>query len=110
MKEDFTTFERRMEILSMLLNHKQISQIELARRFSVSDVTIYSDVNALSRFAPICSRLGRYGGIYLMDGFSLRKAYLSRDEEELLKELSKGLTGKRKMLLQTIIHKFAMPK
>ena len=74
--EKFSTFDRRMEILYTLLNHKIISRLELARRFSVSDVTICNDITALSRIAPICSKMGRYGGIYILDEYSTKKAYL----------------------------------
>ena len=58
MNEGFSTFERRMQILSILMNHKQISRLELARRFSVSDDSICRDITALSRFAPISSKMG----------------------------------------------------
>ena len=34
MKAEFSAFERRMEILSILMNQKLISSLELARRFS----------------------------------------------------------------------------
>ncbi len=110
MNEYFSSFERRMEILSVLLNQKIISRLELARRFSVSDVTICDDVTALSRYAPICSKMGRYGGIYILDEYNAKKAYLSRAEEYLLENLLQYLSGKDYMLLKNVLYKFSMPK
>ena len=107
---ELSTFERRMQILSMLMNHKQISRLELARRFSVSDDAICRDITAISRFAPIGSKMGRYGGVYIVDEFKLTKVYLSRDEEEVIEELLHTLTGRKRMLLQMVLYKFAMPK
>ena len=44
MKSEFSTFERRMEILSILINQRLISCPELARRFRVSDDAITRDI------------------------------------------------------------------
>lgn len=110
MTGDLSTFERRMQILSMLINHKQISRLELARRFSVSDDAICRDITAISRFAPIGSKMGRYGGVYISEEFNLTKVYLSKDEEELIEELLKTLTGRKQVLLQMVLYKFAMPQ
>ena len=110
MRADFPAFDRRMEILSILMNHKLISRLELARRFSVSDVTICEDIIALSRFAPIASKMGRYGGVYIIDEYKRERVYLSREEESLLERLIQTLSGKEQMLMKIILYKFAMPK
>ncbi|MCH5186240.1 MAG: HTH domain-containing protein [Oscillospiraceae bacterium] len=65
MKEVFSPSERRMEIFYILMNHKLITRRELARMFNVSDDAITRDITALSRFVPIGSKMGRYGGIYI---------------------------------------------
>ena len=109
MKESFSAFERRMEILSILENHGQVSILELSRLFSVSDVSIGKDITALSRFAPITSKMGRHGGVYIVDNFNKEKTYLSR-EEELIEELLQKFEGRKKLLLQTVLYKFSMPK
>lgn len=103
MNELFSTFERRMEIRAILLNQKMISRLELARLFSVSNDAINRDVIALSRYAPICSKMGRYGGIYILDEYNAKKAYLSRDEEYLLENLLQYLSGKEYMLLKNVL-------
>lgn len=110
MNELFSTFERRMEIRAILLNQKMISRLELARLFSVSNDAINRDVIALSRYAPICSKMGRYGGIYILEEYNAKKAYLSRDEEYLLENLLQYLSGKEYMLLKNVLYKFSMPK
>ena len=69
MKSEFSTFERRMEILSILINQRLISCPELARRFSVSDDTITGVISVLSGFAPIGSKIGRYGGVYIINEY-----------------------------------------
>ena len=76
---EFSTFERRMEILYILMNQRLISCPELARRFNVCTDTIINDISDLSRFAPISSKLGRYGGVYTIDEYKRGRAYLSRD-------------------------------
>lgn len=110
MKGEMSTFERRISILSVLINGKQVSRRELSRQFSVSDVAIGRDITALSKVVPIGSKMGRYGGIYLMNEFTTTKAYLSREEEELLQTILQHLSGKQYMLLENILFKFAMPK
>ena len=110
MKADFSTFDRRMEILSILMNQKLVSRLELARRFSVSDVTIGEDITVLSRFAPIASKKGRYGGVYIIDEYKRERVYLSYDEERLIEKLINAVSGKEQQLLYAILYKFAMPK
>lgn len=110
MRAEFSSFDRRMKILSILMNHKIISRLELARTFSVSDVTIAKDVIAISRYAPISSKMGRYGGIYLIEEYKTERAYLSREEERLIEKIIQTLSGKDQMLMKVILYKFAMPK
>ena len=110
MKTELSAFERRMEILSVLMNHSLISCLELARIFRVSGDTISRDISALSRFAPIASKMGRYGGVYIIDEYKIGRAYLSREEEMVIVELIKKLSGREQWLLKIVLYKFAMPK
>lgn len=90
-----------------------MSRLELARWFSVSDVSICRDITALSRIVPIGSKMGRYGGIYLIDsyieGYKIIRIYLSQDEEVALREAINNSVGTKKILLESILHKFLMP-
>lgn len=110
MEGKLSAFERRMKILSLLVNGKLISRLELSRWFDVSDVTINADIIAISTVVPITSKKGRYGGIYLLDTFKTDKAYLSKDEEVLLIKLSEILSGYEKILIESVLHKFSLPK
>ena len=49
MEGKLSAFERRMKILSVLINGKLISRLELSRWFGVSDVTINCCRNRLCR-------------------------------------------------------------
>lgn len=110
MRAKFSSFDRRMEILSILMNHKMISRLELARTFSVSEVTISKDIIAISRYAPVSSKMGRYGGIYIIEEYKRERVYLSYEEEQLIKNIVKTLSGNEQNLLQLVLHKFAMPR
>ena len=110
MKTELSAFERRMEILSVLMNHSLISCLELARRFQVSSDTISRDISALSRFAPIASKMGRYGGVFIVNEYERERVYLTRKEEMLLKELMQKVSEKEQKLLQMVLYKFAMPQ
>lgn len=110
MESELSTFDRRIKILYLLFSGEQISRRELARRFSVSDTSINRDITALSKNIPIYSKMGRYGGIYIMDEFRAKKTYLSHDEENLLTEMLKVTTKQDKQIIQSILHKFSMPK
>ena len=105
-----STFDRRMEILLMLRHCESITRVQLASEFSVSDDTIGRDLIALSRYVPICSKLGRYGHIYLLDKHYKYNTYLSDNEITVLKKMIDISSAEDKSVLRGIIHKFAMPK
>ena len=68
------------------------NSVELAYYFAVSKDTIFRDVDFLNRYAPIYTKRGMFGGIFIND--ESRKnllLYLSDDEEKLLKKLSANL-------------------
>lgn len=110
MNAEYSTFERRMRIYSILMNKKIISRLELSRRMCVSDVTIGADITALSRVVPIASKMGRYGGVYIIDEYKREKVYLTRDEESVVKKIIPTLKGRDKELLQMVLYKFALPE
>ena len=110
MNREFSSFERRMSILSILMNQKLISRLELARIFCVSGFTIGADISALSRVVPIASKMGRYVGVYIIEEYKRERIYLTRDEEEIIKKLISTLNGKDKELLQMVLYKFALPE
>ena len=109
MNAEYSTFERRMRSFSILMNQTIVSRLELARRFSVSAFTIGTDITALSRIAPVSSKMGRYGGVYIINEYKRERTYLTRDEEVIEGLISK-LEGRDKELLQMVLYKFALPQ
>lgn len=110
MNDILTTFERRMEILSLLKTGKKITRTALAKKFKVSLVAITRDIDALSVYAAIVSVRGRYGGVFLLSGYSDTKLYLTRKEENLLRGFLEKISDKEKSLLENVLYKFSMPK
>lgn len=98
-----------MIIMSMILHHKKITRRSLAKELSVSYTTIGRDLIELSRYIPIYTRMGRYGGIYLADEYNKPKLYLSADEEIFLTDLLKYASDKDKRIINNILNKFSMP-
>lgn len=105
-------FDRRMEILAILKHCTTVTRARLASEFSVSDDTIGRDLIALSTYEPICSKRGRYGGIYLFRQEHHEQQYLANDELMLLNKLlyNSLCSENEKTILRRIIHKFAMFK
>ena len=98
MASELLPFDRRMIIMSILLHHKKITRRSLAKELSVSYATIGRDLNELSRYIPIYTRMGRYGGIYLSD------------EETFLIDLLKTADDREQLIINSILNKFSMPK
>lgn len=111
MDDKMTSFERRIEILFFLMRVKETTITELSKLFSVCWRTAYNDIVFLSRYAPIYTKSGNHGGVYLLEGYRNELfIYLSADEEELLIELQRELPPGKKTVIRGIIHKFSAPK
>ena len=66
MADKLSTFERRIEILFLLINSEKVTLSELSKRYSVHKNTVYNDIAFLGRYAPIRAKSGVNGGIFLM--------------------------------------------
>ena len=111
MDKQLTSFERRLEILFILMRNKKCSMTELAFQYAVSDRTIRRDILFLSRYAPICTKTGLNGGAFLMYGYRKElMLHLSREEETLLLKIMRTLDEKEQHIVYNIINKYAMPK
>ena len=105
------TFERRIEMLFLLSKCKKTTVTELSFYFKVSKDTIFRDITFLSRYAPIYTKQGMYGGIYVVEDYiDNLKLHLSVDEENLLNRLAENSNDKDATLLRNIINKYSMPK
>ena len=109
MKDKLLPFDRRMEILFMIISKRKVTRRELSMEFGVSDDVIDRDIVVLSRYIPLDIKRGRYGGIVLMDEYSSIKVYLNKDEENVLIDCMKYVDEKNKCHLKSILHKFSMP-
>lgn len=111
MKDSRTTFERRIEMLFLLVQRKQMTLVELAETFSVHRNTAYKDVVFLSRYAPIYTKNGIGGGVFMMNDYHNEMfVYLTADEEKVLNNLMENLDAAQKAIVRNIINKFSMPK
>lgn len=111
MKDRLTVFERRIEMLFVLIRRRKSSVIELAETFSVCRKTAYNDLIFLSRYAPIYTKSGAGGGVFLLDGYRNDLfVYLTADEEKVLNGLIESLDAAQRTIVENIINKFAMPK
>ncbi|MBR2885193.1 MAG: HTH domain-containing protein [Clostridia bacterium] len=104
-------FDRRIEIFLYLCRHRNAKTRDLAREFSVSRKTIIRDIMILSKYVPLYTKFGRYGGVFIMDDYRNELfLYLSKDEEQLLKMLLIERTDeKERFLLKSIINHYGMP-
>ena len=85
---------RMLEIVYLLMGGKALTAGELARRFEVSNRTIYRDVEALSAAGvPVYMARGKGGGIALSPGSSLGKVVLTDGEKADVLASLKALGG-----------------
>ena len=98
-------------MLFFLLKHRKTTVIELANVFSVCRKTAYNDLIFLSRYAPIYTKNGIAGGVFLYEEYRNGLfLYLTVEEERFLEELAQMLEPDKKLRMQSIINRFSMPK
>lgn len=77
--------DRMFQLLYLLLEKGTCTAPELSQLLEVSVRTVYRDVEALSMAGiPICTTVGKGGGISLMPGYTFEKALLSGEEQNQL--------------------------
>ena len=112
------TAERRNAIMKILCRRRFETMPKLAEEFGVSVRTIRRDIEVLSLTEPIYTQSGRYeGGVYVMDGYNIDRAYMTAEESEvLLKVISLadsfkllGITEKELGVLKSIVRTYTKP-
>ena len=98
--------ERRTRILNFLALRKEITISELKEEFRVSRNTIVRDIEFISCIAPIYTKQGKGGGIYILPEFRSYKNYLTDTEENFLYEMMLKVSNEEKRILCGIITKF----
>ena len=73
-------------------------------------MTINDDLIALNRYAPILSKTGPYGGIFLSPDYHYGREYLSEEERTLLTNCLEKSVGDNKRIFESILHKFSIPQ
>lgn len=111
------TAERRYEIMKMLCRRRYETTHNLALEFGVSTRTIQRDIESLSLSEPIFTKPGKYGGIYVLDGYSMSRMYMADAELDVLHkvyaaadETASLLTSDEKKLLGFLISQYTKPK
>lgn len=104
------TAERRLEILKYLCQARKATMPQLAQKHGVSIRTIQRDILELETtlHVPLDIRCGKYdGGIYVKGDYSFDRAYMHKDELDLLAKVqrlvSDELSEKENALLNHII-------
>jgi len=101
-----STLERRFEILGYITVKKFSTRYELARESDVSEYTIGRDITYLSSIAPIYTKQGNGGGMYILPEYRSYKNYLTDSEENFLYDLIQKVDNDGKRILCGIITKF----
>ena len=105
----YPTAERRIRILGTLIERTHEKIGVLAEEFQVCRSTISRDYQMLSVYHPLYTKLGKYGGIFVMDGYSLGRKYLSDEQAIFLEELSPLLSEDQNRIMVDILKKFKKP-
>ena len=111
------TADRRRDIMKSLCRRRFETVKNLAFEFGVSERTIQRDIEELSLSEPIYTRCGRYGGgVYVVDGYSMNRVYMSDTEMHVLKKLyaladnnTSLLTYQERVILGSIIRQYSKP-
>lgn len=69
MIDKLCTTERRTRILEFLMLHKHSTIKQLSEKFGVCVNTVVNDLYTISRIAPIYTKQGNGGGIYILPEF-----------------------------------------
>lgn len=109
--------ERRYEIMKILCRRRHETILNLASEFGVSPRTIQRDIESLSKTEPIFTQSGKNGGIYVVEGYSMNRMYMTKSEIDVLKKLyiaseknKSLLTVEEKERLTSLISLYSKPK
>lgn len=108
MKDKLRAIERKIEILKVLTVKKQSTRRELAEAFNVSVDTIARDITDISKLAPIYTKRGNQGGIYILPEYRSYRNYLTDEQEKCLYELMEVANQPQQCILCDIIFCFTM--
>lgn len=102
--------ERRERILDILCEKRFVTVQYLTYELKTARSTLQEDILDLSLTYPIFTKKGKGGGVYIADGFYRDKRYLNESQEQTLVELMDVASIEQRMMLESILKKFARPK
>ena len=76
--------KRQRQILEKLCHRRHDTYSNLAQEFHVSERTIMRDVQGLMLEYPLHTSRGKYGGVWVDNGFYLYRKFLSAEQREAL--------------------------
>ncbi len=102
-----TTYERRQELIEVLVLRGKDKIDNLAFEFGVSSKTIARDIDFLSLYYPLYSvKGGYYGGIYIDSRYRVKRKFLNAAEIQLFQELACELCGEKLRIMQNFLKTF----
>ncbi len=97
---------RLFEIVYLLIERKTMTAGQLAEHFEVSARTILRDIDVLSGAGiPLYTTRGKGGGISLLDGYVLSKAFFSESEQTGILAALQQLSATQYPETESVIHK-----
>lgn len=81
----------------------------LANECGVSWLTIWRDIQDLSREYPIFTSKGNGGGVYLAQWFFLNQKYLNTYQQEGLKRILEKVDAEDHEIIESVLADFARP-
>ena len=97
---------RLFEIVYLLIERKTMTARQLAEHFEVSPRTILRDIDVLSGAGiPLYATRGKGGGISLLDGYVLSKAFFSQSEQAGILAALQQLSAARYPDTQSVLQK-----
>ncbi len=108
MRDKLRAIERKIEILKTLTVKKQSTCRALAEEFNVSVATIIRDITDISKLAPIYTKRGNQGGIYILPEYRSYRNYLTEEQERCLYELMEVANKNQQCILCDIIFCFTL--
>ena len=78
-------------IFLYLTKHKRTTSADVASNFGISPRSVYRYIDALSLLGvPVVTKLGKGGGIELLNEFYIDGIMLSKNEKKFLKDFVQG--------------------
>ena len=91
-------WERRKEIINILIIRRRVTVTERAEEFGVTGRTIENDIQALSRYYPFYTKPG-VGGIFMLGDYNPYINSLTEKELKTLKEVYESAEERHKETL-----------